>query len=213
VSAVDVLTVAALAFVGVRIATGTRLALSGRGRRLVTKIVRGLRPRHFVGAVAVLPLVLTAVVLLASLPVLSFGWWTALGGLGNPVTGSTDRTTGTVFEWLIPLVFVVLLVPALPLFAEAEERMFRAGSELRSRWGQVGKAVQFGLVHALIGIPIGAALGLSVGGFYFTWWYMRAYRETRTRSDAVLESTRAHLAYNTVVLLIIIPVLLFAGDG
>src|SRR6476646_7281895 len=147
-SAVDALTVVALAFVGVRIATGTRIALSGRGRQRVTAIARGLRPRHFVGAVAVLPLVGTAVVLLSSLPVLSFGWWTALGGLGNPVTGSTDRTSGTVFEWLIPVVFLVLLVPALPLFAEAEERMFRAGSELRSRWGRVGKAVQFGLVHA-----------------------------------------------------------------
>jgi hypothetical protein len=212
-SAVDALTVAVLAFVGVRIATGTRIALTGRGRRRVVTIVRGLRPLHFVGAVLVLPFVATAVVVLATLPVLSFGWWTALGGLGNPVTGSTDRTTGTVFEWLIPVVFVVLLVPALPLFAEAEERMFRRGSELRSRWGRVAKAVQFGLVHALIGIPIGAALGLSVGGFYFTWWYLRAYRRTGTRDEAELESTRAHLAYNTVVLLIVIPVLLFAGDG
>jgi hypothetical protein len=209
-SAVDALTVVALAFVGVRIATGTRIALTGHGRQRVSGIVRGLRLRHLLGAVAVLPFVGTAVVLLASLPVLSFGWWTALGGLGNPVTGSTDRTTGTVYEWLIPLVFVVLLVPALPLFAEAEERMFRAGSELRSRWGRLGKAVQFGLVHALIGIPVGAALGLSVGGLYFTWWYLRAYRATGTRDDAVLESTRAHLGYNVVVLLIIIPVLLFA---
>ena len=210
-TAVDALTALALAFVGVRIATGTRLALTGRGRRRVSTIVRGLRVRHFAGALVILPFVGTAVVLLASLPVLSFGWWTALGGLGNPVTGSTDRTAGTALEWLIPLVFVVLLVPALPLFAEAEERMFRLGSELRSRWGQLGKAVQFGLVHALIGIPIGAALGLSVGGVYFTWWYLRAYRRTGSPQDAELESTRAHLAYNATVLLIVIPVLLF-GD-
>jgi cytochrome b561 len=211
VNPLDALTALALAFVGVRIASGTRIALSGKGRERAMTIVRGLRARHFALALAVLPLVGTAVILLASLPVLSFGWWTALGGLGNPVTGSTERTAGTVFEWLIPVVFLVLLLPALPLFAEAEERMFRLGSERRTRWQRVAKAVQFGLVHALIGIPIGAALGLSVGGLYFTWCYLRAYRRTHDTREALLESTRAHLAYNLVVLIIVIPVLLLAG--
>jgi hypothetical protein len=115
-----------------------------------------------------------------------------------------------VFEWLIPVVFLTLLVPALPLFAEAEERMFRLGSEHRTRWGRLGKAVQFGLIHALIGISIGAALGLSVGGLYFTWSYLRAHRRTGSAFEATLESTRAHLAYNLVVLAIVIPALLFA---
>ena len=207
---IDVATFAVLAFIGVRIASGTRVALSGQGRRHVVAIVRGLRPRHFLVAVPVLAVVLTAVVLLVQIPVLDWGWWTALGGLGNPVTGTTDRTTGTALEWLIPLVFLVLLIPALPLFAEAEEKLFRLGAERRTTWGRLRRSVEFGLAHAIIGIPIGAALGLSVGGMYFTWRYLRTFRRTGDADVAMAESTRAHLGYNlTVIVLVVVAFTLF----
>jgi hypothetical protein len=214
VSFYDVLTVAVLAFIGVRIAGGTRLALTGQGRSHVAIIVRGLRVRHFVPPIPVLCVVVTAVIVLLQIPLLGFGWWSALGGVGNPVTGNTERTAGTALEWLIPLCFIVLLVPALPLFAEAEERIFRLGSERRSQWQRFLKGIQFGLVHALIGIPIGAALALSIGGWYFTWWYLWSYRRTGSSAEAMLESTRAHLAYNlTVVLIVLAVVLLVPATG
>lgn len=200
----DVATFAVLAFVGVRIASGTRAALTGSGRRRIVLIVRGLRPRHFLLAPLVLTVVLVVVIVLIQIPGLDWGWWTALGGLGNPVTGTTERTTGTAFEWIIPLVFLVLLTPALPLFAEAEERVFRFGAEKRTRWGRFRRSVEFGLAHALIGIPVGAALGLSVGGMYFTSRYMRMYRRTNNPYVATAESTRAHLAYNLTVVLLVI---------
>jgi hypothetical protein len=208
VSVTDVLTVAVLAFVGVRIASGTRFALTGAGRGRVGIIVRGLRVQHFIPPIPVLCLVVVAVIALLQVPFLDFGWWSALGGVGNPVTGNTDRTAGTALEWLIPLCFIVLLLPALPLFAEAEERMFRLGSEVRSQWQRFVKGIQFGLMHALIGIPIGAALALSIGGWYFTWWYLRAYRRTGSSIGAMLESTRAHLAYNLTVVVIILALVL-----
>lgn len=202
-SALDVATLIVLAFVGVRIAGGTRIALSGRGRSRIAAIVAGLRIHHFLLAIPALTCVLVAVLVLLAVPGLDWGWWSALGGFGNPVTGGTERTTGTTLEWLVPLVFLGLLLPALPLFAEAEERMFRQGAERRSRWGRLRRNVEFGLAHALIGIPIGAALGLSVGGAYFTWRYMKAYEATGEEGPALLESTRSHLAYNAVVLLIV----------
>ena len=211
-SAVDVATVAVLAFVGVRIAGGTRIALTGKGRSRVALIVRGLRPHHFMLAVPAFVLTATAVIVLVQFPLLNWGWWTALGGLGNPVTGGTERTTGTPLEWLVPLVFVTLLIPALPLFAEAEERMFRLGAERRSRWGRLRRSVEFGLAHAIIGIPIGAALGLSVGGMYFTWSYMRVFRRTGDQNAAMLESTRAHTAYNATVIALVAAVLIFGLD-
>ena len=81
---------------------------------------------------------------------------------------------------LVPLVFVALLIPALPLFAHAEERIFRTGRRALERTrGARSKIVQFGLVHALIGIPIGAALALSIGGAYFMCVYLRAVRPNR----------------------------------
>jgi hypothetical protein len=203
-SGLDIATIAVLGFMGVRLADGARRAVRARGRARIVEIMRGLRPRHFALAPVAFAGVVVALVALLQIPVMRFGWWTAIGGLGNPVTGGTERTTGTPLEWLIPLVFLTLLAPALPLFAEAEERIFRAGSEWRSFWGRVGKGLQFGLVHAIVGIPIGAALALSVGGWYFTWAYLRGYRASGgQREEAVLESTRAHLAYNMEILVLV----------
>jgi uncharacterized membrane protein SpoIIM required for sporulation len=91
--------------------------------------------------------------------------------------------------------------------------MFRLGAERRSRWGRLRRSVEFGLAHAIVGIPIAAALGLSVGGMYFSWRYMREFRRTGDQTAAMLESTRAHTAYNATVLVLIAAVLIFGLDG
>ena len=59
---------------------------------------------------------------------------TAFGIAGANVTLTFAFTQpggvqGTTLEWLIPLVFIVLLIPALPLFALREEELFRLGAE------------------------------------------------------------------------------------
>jgi hypothetical protein len=195
----DLLTAAVLAFVGVRLVGAARVALAGRGRERIVAITRGVRARHLLGAPVALTGVAVAASVLVQVPGLDVGWWTAIGGVGNPVTGGSERTVGTTLEWLLPIVFLVLLLPALPLFAEREEQMFRAGAEHWSTPRRLWRGALFGLVHAVIGIPIGVALALSVGGWYFTWWYLRAWRATHSRAAALLESTRAHLAYNLFI--------------
>lgn len=174
------------------------------------RIIRGLRLRHFAPVPIVAALVVIAAMLLVQVPLLDFGWWSALGGEGNPVFGSTERTAGTALEIVIPLVFITLLAPALPLFAEREEQMFRAGAEDWTTLKRLLKGVQFGLVHAIIGIPIGVALALSIGGWWFTIAYLRGYREG-SRELALLESTRAHTAYNATLVTIVFVVLIGAG--
>jgi hypothetical protein len=202
------LTAAVLGFIGVRLVSGARHAVSGAGRRTAATVVRGIRWRHVAAAPLVLAAVLAVAWALVLVPPLDWGWWSALGGVGTPVTGGTEQTTGTVLEWLLPAVFVLLLVPALPLFALAEERIFREGAEEWSWPWRAVKAVQFGLVHVLIGIPIGVALALSVGGLYFQAVYLQAFRRTGRRSAAVLESTRAHAAYNGIIILVALLALL-----
>jgi hypothetical protein len=110
----------------------------------------------------------------------------------------------------VPIVFGVLLVASLPLLVEREEWIFRRGAERRSTARNVAVAVAFGLVHAVVGIPIGAALALSVGGLYFTHVYLSAYRSTRSRRAALAESTRAHLAYNLVIVAVVLVALIAA---
>ena len=205
-SPLDLLTVAVLAFVGFRLADAARQTLSSRGH--VWRLVAGLRPRHFVLAVPVLAAVLAVATPLLAVPGLDFGWWTAIGGEGNPAVGvGRESATPGVLATIIPVVFITLLLIGLPLLVEGEEWVFRRGAEFRSRAANARRAVLFGLVHALIGVPIGVALALSVGGFYFTWAYLRAWRATGSEDAALAESTRAHLAYNLVIATIVIVAL------
>lgn len=197
------ITYAVLGVVGVRLAYAARLSFSRAGQSAVRDVLRAVRWRH----VWPVPLVITAVigtaVTLLLIPGLDWGWWTALGGGGNPVTGTTEQTVGTVWEWLIPLVFLALVFPALPLFALAEERIFRQGAQRWSTGRRVYKTLTFGLVHALIGIPIGVALALSIGGAYFMFMYLRQFHRVPDERGAVLESAAAHLVYNTAILSIV----------
>jgi hypothetical protein len=198
----DVLTVTVLAFFGGRLLVAARQSIGSRARSRTSEIGRGLRPRHFLRAPFVLVAVGAAAAVLLQVPGLSFGWWTAIGGTGNVILGSTSNTSGTVLVWLLPLVFLALLVPALALFAEREEVVFRSGAEEWS-WGRrFGMGLRFGLIHLIMGIPIAVALALSIGGWYFQWAYLRGYRHGG-REAGVLESTRSHLAYNLEVLLIV----------
>jgi hypothetical protein len=113
-------------------------------------------------------------------------------------------------DTVIPVVFGVLLVLGLPLLVEGEEWVFRRGAEHRSRAANLRRAVLFGLVHAIVGVPLAAALALSVGGIYLTWRYLRVWQATASPRLALLESTRAHLAYNLVIVGLVLVALVFA---
>lgn len=202
-SLTNVLTFAVLGFMGVRLASGLRVSMRRSGRSLTREIVAGIRWRHVWPIVVVFPTVIAAATVLMSVPGLQWGWWSMIGGEGTPVFGSSSTTVGTVWEWLVPLAFITMLVPALPLFAHAEERIFRAGAESWSPGRKVWKVLQFGMAHALIGIPLGAALALSVGGAYFMAVYLRAWSITHQRREATMESARAHTAYNAVIVALV----------
>ncbi len=207
-TALDLVTIAVLGFFGSRLFVSFRRSLMGGARAQAVTVVRGLRLRHFLPVPLVLALVVGAAIGLTSIPPLDFGWWTAIGGQGNPAFGVTDRTAGTPFELIVPIVFIILLVPALPLLVEREEFAFRLDAELWSTPKRIAKALLFGLVHAIVGIPIGVALALSLGGAYFTLAYLRRFRSTQSRREALLESTRAHLAYNASIVGLVALVLL-----
>ena len=199
-----VATFAVLGFVGIRLFGGLRRSLASDGRSLVISIVRGIRWRHIWPVPFVLTTVIVAATALVELPVMNWGWWTALGGEGNPVFGTNTATGGTIWEWLVPVLFMAMLIPALPLFALAEERLFRQGAEHWTGRRRALKIVQFGLIHAVIGIPIGVALALSIGGAYFMFTYVRSYRTHYSQQEATLESTRAHATYNGLIVTLII---------
>src|SRR4029450_9106842 len=95
-----------------------------------------------------------------------------------------------------------------------EECVSRRGAEARGTAVNLGRSLVFGLAHAVVGIPIGAALALSIGGLYLTWCYLEGWKETRSQTGALLESTRAHLAYNlTIVTLVLVSLIVLLSFG
>ncbi len=202
-SPLDAVTFAVLAFVGLRLVAVARRAVRPPLRREVLSLWRSIRLRHVLPVPFVVAAVATSAYVLLGVPGLDFGWWSAIGGQGNVVTGSTERAAGTALEVLLPLAFVVLLVPGLPLFAAAEERAFRLGAEGWSTSRRILQGVAFGAVHAIVGIPIGGALALSVGGWWFTAVYLWGFRRGG-RPVALREATLAHLSYNAAVLSLLV---------
>jgi len=205
----SVLTVAVLGWVGTNLVMGARQAL--RRRSHTVALLQGVRFRHVWPVPFVLAAVLAAYAALSLVPPLRFGWWTLLGGQGNVVFGSTEQTSGTPWEVVVPIAFVLLLLPALPLFVEAEERRFRFGAEGWSTQRRLVRGLQFGLLHLVVGIPVAAALALAVGGWWFTWVYLRAYRRTSSAAEALTESTRAHLGYDMVIIALVAVSVALAG--
>ena len=77
----------------------------------------------------------------------------------------------------------------------------------REGWSQARrllKVLQFGMIHAVIGVPIGVALALSLGGAHFMRVYLREYRRHLNQHDATLESTAAHTVYNGLIVLLVV---------
>lgn len=199
-----VLTAAVLGFVGFRLVGAAHYTTGRAGRARTLRLLRGIRWRHVLPVPFLIATVLGVATLLMAVPGLSWGWWSAIGGVGNPVSGGTEEVAGTPLEWLLPLLFLALLLPSVPLFAHREEEIFRQGAERWSWPRRVAMALAFGLAHALIGIPIAVALALAVGGAWFQASYLAEFRRTGDREAATLESARAHTAYNLTILLVVL---------
>ncbi len=71
------------------------------------------------------------------------------------------------------------LALAVPLLARQEELWFRSGTETSSLVETLARSLLFGLVHVLAGVPVAAALALSVPGLVFATVYRLAFDSSR----------------------------------
>jgi hypothetical protein len=194
--------VSVLLFVWVKVGPSLR---SPRQRILI----RGIRPRHFLMASMILPCTLSAVgILLAGDTFLRWGWWTALGGEGNVIVGEASPSGQVLPDLILPILIVTPLLLSLGRFALQEERIFRRGDERRRVRDRLLRSLVFGLCHLVMGIPIGAAIGLGVGGFGFSQVYLRRWHASRSRYQSVLDAARVHLAYNLIILGAVVALLI-----
>jgi hypothetical protein len=187
---VTLLRFAVSAWVLVMLARGARAAWGQR--RLALLVWRRVRPRHVLGSLALLLVVVSvAGVLLTVVPPLRFGLGSLVGLGGNAIfapleqaaAGSATATgTASGTDWPLLLgstAFLGLLALLLPWFAFVEEEVFRAGLEDAAPAREVRVALWFGLVHLVMLVPVGAALAIGVAGLV----YGRIYRHAHARAD------------------------------
>ncbi len=174
-------------------------------------VLAGIPPRHFALARQVLAgLLLAVVMLLAPSSWLRWGWWEYLGGTGKVIFGAASNRSGWISRLVLPGLVLIRLLPSLCLFALREERAFRRGDETRGIGARLWRSLMFGLAHLVMGIPIGAALGLGVGvgGFGFSEVYLRRWRKSGSPLRSVLESARVHFAYNRILVSLVAVMLI-----
>lgn len=160
---------------------------------------RAIRPAMLLQNGAVLAVVGGVAVGLLALqnPILDFGWYSVIaaqagGGGGNIITAPLSQP-------VLIAPFALLLLFVLPRLAESEELIFRRGTR---GWRQgIARSLLFGLVHMLVGVPLAAALALSIGGLWFTYQYFLG---------GVPRSTVYHLSYNLLVALLIAVAMLLS---
>lgn len=219
-------------------ATGSRwpmallmAALLGRGvmsldwRREIVRPYRMIRLTHLVIALVTLILPLVAYSLTADLPWLSWSLLTAIGQEGGNVAGA-GLQVGVGFA----LPYVLLLLAAFPTLAVIEEQWFRRGT--RGWVDGIWRSLLFGVVHMLVGVPLGVALfGLGAVGCVFTAVYLRAARRpvvgvtslvfmpdrygdaSPAERQGMDASALQHLAYNVVALLLGVIALILGDFG
>lgn len=197
-------------------------------RREILGPYRCLRPRHFLIGLAALtaPLAVASLLIEFDVPVLN---WSLLLLVGQEETGNV-ASAGLQVGLPFALPYIVLLLACLPMLALVEEYWFRRGTR---GWGDgLWRSLLFGLVHMLVGVPLGVALlGLSPVGLVFTAVYLRAARQpappdqtpafatwrfvaaTAAERRGIDASALQHLAYNTIAVALALVILLLEALG
>ena len=218
---VNALVGAALAVVVLSLVDEGRLLRRSVKQRVLWRIVwRSMRPRHLWPA----PLVLAGAALVGWLlssyvgGILNWGWWAAVGGNGNVVLGNNADLFGAQGSRWVSAVMLLVLAVLMPNLVTWEERVFRRGSERRTPLLRAVWALAFGVVHVVAGVPLWAALALTVVGLYCSHVYMRTFRalapthgDAVARRRAVLESTCAHLGFNSLGMMVAAVAVVLAG--
>jgi hypothetical protein len=139
-------------------------------------------------------------------PVFGYGWLDFFSKTGGNILISpilTAFNSDIFIVRCVPALFLFAFLLSLPFMARLEENIFRRGYHM---WGKIFRqSFFFGLMHMVIGIPLGVAVALIIPGLFFAYEYRRVYLqliETRTqkeaRNEAVLTSTTYHTLMNTI---------------
>lgn len=197
--------------------------IAWRNRALAVRVWRRIRPRHVVGSVVLLAVVLgVAVGLMILIPVTGYGLGSFIGLTGNAVFAPVEEAAargaavaGPSSDWIARLTtagivgFLVMLLALFPWLAYVEELVFREGMERFGTLRRLWTALRFGLVHLVMLVPVAAAIAISVAGLWYGSVYLRAFgtaggdpaEPAAARAEAVLAATVWHTTFNSMIVL------------
>lgn len=179
-------------------------AAFARGRAAQNwSIIRTYRFTHFIANLPVIALVVAVAVALTTLvPYMNLNpiTWilSKIFHSGNGQGQGNLIFSGIQWKWYA-LIFLPVLMFALPTLAMNEEKSYREGT--RNWRDAVLRSIRFGLAHLWMLIPMGAALALSIGGMWFTRQYFKG---------GVERSTTYHATYNTMIVAVLFVLILIA---
>ncbi|MGI5206441.1 hypothetical protein ACQEU6_33320 [Spirillospora sp. CA-108201] len=178
--------------------------------RLAYRMLKKMRPRHIATGIAAFGVTVAGVALFEApgWDFLTWSWWQAIGGIGNLSFGLTRGTA--VVGIVVSVAMILAFVAALPIFAMMEEVQFRNGAEHQAAGTRIHWALVFGFMHLVVGVPVAAALALSLTGGVLTWVYLRGVRraestEPKLRSaHGLLDSILVHTVHNIVAVIAVV---------
>ena len=137
---------------------------------------KALRISHFLKAWAtILGVMAVTATLYVLFPPLRWGWWTALGNGGTSVIPTSASASPSTFELVMPVLMCIMVMLFLASWAYEEEDVFRRGAEDRTGLQKFIVAFLFGMMHVVVGVPLAAGIGLTLGGLVFTRAYLRGF--------------------------------------
>ena len=168
------------------------------------------RPMDYLWSFLMMIGVMTTVVTLASVGLpkfMTWSWISMLSGDGTDAQGGNIMAapfkSGSV---IIIGIFWLLLTLALPYLAKGEEQTFRGlifGTKRR-----IITSIKFGLIHMVVGVPLFIALVISVVGYIFSIFYVKAFNKAAkvdpytANEVAINVSTSVHAKYNFLIITI-----------
>ncbi len=201
---------------------GRSAPLAWRNRHLAVTVWRRIRPRHVLGSLVLLVVVVGVTLgLIALVPVTGYGLGSLIGLTGNAVFAPVEEAaargasvqgpSAVLVSRLVTaamLSFVVILLALFPWLAYVEEQVFREGLERVDTPRRLWTALRFGLTHLVMLVPVAAALGIAVAGLWYGRVYLRAYATAAggelvdpaaAQAEAVVASTVWHTTFNTLI--------------
>lgn len=145
-------------------------------------------------AVAVLVVIMVCVGSLLSLrnPILSFSWLQLISTKSEAEHGGTNLIVSTTTLPILGIVFGLLLAVNIPRLARLEEDTFRRGTK---DWRDgILRSIKFGFVHMIVGVPVAAAMALSILGVWLTHQYF---------VGGVRQATFFHVLNNYTMLIVL----------